>query len=78
MMSLRMTDKATVRQKEQISIVIVQTGESVERNAVHGYKDGSGEQQLFVEGNPVDTVVIRHVLLSDTSLKIHPLILVEQ
>jgi hypothetical protein len=57
-MNFGMADETTIRQEESICVVIIQTGESVKRNTVHGYEDGGGEQRLFVEGDPVDAMVI--------------------
>jgi hypothetical protein len=59
-----MTDEATIRQKEQIGIVIAQMRKSIECDAIHGHEDGGREQQLFVKGHPVDTMVIRHASLN--------------
>jgi hypothetical protein len=44
--------------------MVVQTGESIECDAIHGHKDGGREQRLFVKRHPVDTVVIRHASLN--------------
>jgi hypothetical protein len=60
MMNFRVTDEAMVSQEEEISVVVLQTGKSIERNTVQRHKDRGREQRLFVEGNPVDTMVIRH------------------
>jgi hypothetical protein len=57
-MSLGVTDKTMTSAEEEICVVVMQMRESVKHNTVHGYKDGWGEQRLFVEGDPVDAMVI--------------------
>jgi hypothetical protein len=57
-MSLGVTNKATTSAEEEICVMVMQTGESIRHNTVHGYEDGEGEQRLFVERDPVDAMVI--------------------
>jgi hypothetical protein len=60
MMNFRMADETMIRQEEEIGIVVLQTRKSIKRDTIHGHQDRGREQQLFVEGNPVDTMVIGH------------------
>jgi hypothetical protein len=55
-----MTDETTIRQEEEISIMVLQTRKSIKHNTIQGHEDRGREQRLFVEGNPVDTMVIGH------------------
>jgi hypothetical protein len=64
MMRVRETDKAAVSQEAQVGVVVVQTRQSIESDAVQGYKRRGGERRLFKEGDPVDAVVIGHGVLN--------------
>jgi hypothetical protein len=64
MMRFRETDKAAVSQEAQVGVVVGQTRQSVESDAVQGYKRRGGEQRLFKERDPVDAVVIGHGVLN--------------
>jgi hypothetical protein len=57
-MSLDMTDEAATRTEEEVSVVVMQTGESIKCEKVHRHKDGGREQRSLVEGDPVDAMVI--------------------
>jgi hypothetical protein len=65
------TDEASTQAEEQVGIVIVQTRKGVEHEAIHGHKDGSGEQRTFIEADPMDVVVIGHGLLNYSNKTIH-------
>jgi hypothetical protein len=71
LMSREVTDKASTRAEEQVGIVIVQTRKGVEREAIHGHKDGNGEQRTFIEADPMDVVVIGHGLLNYFNLSLY-------
>jgi hypothetical protein len=64
MMSVRETDKAAVSQEAQVGVVVVQTRQSIESDAVQGHKRRGGKRQLFKEGDPVEAVVIGHGVLN--------------
>jgi hypothetical protein len=49
MMSLSIAYEAAIRQEAQVGIMISQTRESIEGDAIHGYESRGGEQRLFVE-----------------------------
>jgi hypothetical protein len=57
-MSLGVTDKTTTSAEAEIYVVVIQTRKSIKHNTVHGHEDRRGEQRLFVEGDPVDAMVI--------------------
>jgi hypothetical protein len=58
------TDEATTRTKEEVSILIGQTGQSVERETIHGHINRGREERSFIKVDPMDVVVIRHDLLN--------------
>jgi hypothetical protein len=60
MMSLSIAYEAAIQQEAQVGIMIGQMRESIEGDTIHGYESRGGEQRLFVERHPVDTIVIRH------------------
>jgi hypothetical protein len=64
MMRVRDTDKAAVSQEAQVGVVVVHTRQSIESDAVQGYKRRGGKRRLFKERNPVDAVVIGHGVLN--------------
>jgi hypothetical protein len=64
MVILREADKAAISQKTEISIVIIEMRKGVEGDAVHGDKGGGGKQRLFIKGDPMNAVVIRHDALN--------------
>jgi hypothetical protein len=45
MMSSEVADEATTRTKEEVSIFVGQTGQSVERKTIHGHVDGGREER---------------------------------
>jgi hypothetical protein len=55
-----MTDKAVARTEEQVSVVIIQMGEGIKREAVYRHVNGCREQRMLVEADPMDVMVIRH------------------
>jgi hypothetical protein len=59
-----MTNEAATRTEEEVSIVIIQMGESIEHETVYRHINGSGEQGSFVETDPVNVMIIRHGLLT--------------
>jgi hypothetical protein len=44
--------------------VIIQTGESIKREAVYQHVNGGREQRMLVEADPMDIMVIRQGLLN--------------
>jgi hypothetical protein len=58
-MGCKVADKASTRAEEQVGIMIVQMRQGVKRKAVHGHVDGSGEQRMFIEADPMNVMVIR-------------------
>jgi hypothetical protein len=63
-MSREMANEATTSAEGEVSIFIRQTGQGVERKAVHRHINGGRKERAFIEPNPVDVVVIGHVLLN--------------
>jgi hypothetical protein len=64
MMHFRETNKTAISQEAQVGVVVGQTRQGIESNAVQGYKSRSGEQRLFEERDPMDAMVIGHGLLN--------------
>jgi hypothetical protein len=62
-MSREMANEATTGAEEEVSIFIGQTGQGIKRKAVHRHINGGRKERAFIEPNPVDVVVIGHVLL---------------
>jgi hypothetical protein len=58
--SLLEAREATVRQKAQISIVIVQARQGIKGHAVQRDERGGREDGLLKERDPMDTVIVRH------------------
>jgi hypothetical protein len=71
-MESMVTDKAMTHHKEQVSIMIRQSGESIESNTIDFNKDRSGETRSMEEFNPVGVVVIGHGILSYSSTPLPP------
>jgi hypothetical protein len=63
LMSGEVADETTTCAEEEISIMIVETGEGIEREAIHGHIDRGREERALVKTDLVDIVVIRHGLL---------------
>jgi hypothetical protein len=64
MMRFCETNETAIGQEAQVGVVIGQTRQSIESDAVQGYKRRSREQRLFEERDPVDAVVIGHGVLN--------------
>jgi hypothetical protein len=58
-----MANKAATSSKEQIGIMLIQSGKSIKGSAIDFDKDGGGEVRLVEELNPVRVVVIGHGIL---------------
>jgi hypothetical protein len=58
--SLLEAREATVRQKAQISIVIIEAGQGIKGHAVQRDERRGREDGLLKEGDPMDTVIVRH------------------
>jgi hypothetical protein len=43
-MNFRMADETTISQEEEIGVVVLQTGQSIERDTIQRHKDGGREQ----------------------------------
>jgi hypothetical protein len=52
--------EATIRQKAQISIVIVEARQGIKGHAVQRDEIGGRENGLLEERDPMDTVIVRH------------------
>jgi hypothetical protein len=79
LMSCKVTDEASTRAEEQVGIMIIQTRKGVKHEAIHRHENRSGEQRTFIEGDPMDVVVIGHGLLNYSNKTIHrPLLLYGQ
>jgi hypothetical protein len=63
-MKSMMADKAMTCCKEQVSVVIRQSGESIKSNTIDFHNDWSGAMQLMEELNPVRVIVIGHGILN--------------
>jgi hypothetical protein len=50
-MSSEMTDEATTRTEEEVSIFVGQTGQSIEGEAIHGHVDGGREERSFIKAD---------------------------
>jgi hypothetical protein len=63
MMEGIVANKAATSSKEQISIMLIQSGKSVKSSAIDFDKDRGREARLVEELNPVQVVVIGHGIL---------------
>jgi hypothetical protein len=63
-MSSEVADEATTRTKEEVGILVGQTGQSVECETIHGHINGGREERSFIKADPMDIVVIGHDLLN--------------
>jgi hypothetical protein len=59
-MSGIVTDVAMTRNKEQIRVVLGQSGKGVKGDTINSHNDWSRETRLFIELNPVGVVIVRH------------------
>jgi hypothetical protein len=59
-MSLLEAREATIRQKAQISIVIIKARQGIEGHTVQRDERRRREDGLFKERDPMDTVIVRH------------------
>jgi hypothetical protein len=64
LVSGKVADETTTRAEEEISVMIIETGESIEHKAVHRHVNWSREETVLVKANPVDVVVIGHGILN--------------
>jgi hypothetical protein len=69
-----MANEAMTSAEEEVGIFIRQMGQGVERKAVHRHIDGGRKERVFIEPNPVDVVVIGHVLLNYPTPSSDPLL----
>jgi hypothetical protein len=58
----KVANEATTGDKEQIHIIIRQTGKSIEGEAIDGHKHGSREAGSFIKLHPVGVVIIGMVI----------------
>jgi hypothetical protein len=54
------TNEATARCKEQVSVRTSQARKRIKSYAVDEYEDRGGKARLWIELNPMCTVIIRH------------------
>jgi hypothetical protein len=64
MMKRMMANKAMTGDKEQISTMLRQLGQSIEGNAIYSHEDWSREMRTFIKLNPVGVVIVRHGILN--------------
>jgi hypothetical protein len=57
-------DEAMIRCKEKVSIGTSQTRERIKDDTIYGYENRGRKARLGEELDPIDIVVIRHVLLN--------------
>jgi hypothetical protein len=57
-------DEATIHCEEEVGIGTRQTRERIKSGTIYGYKNRGREMRLGEEFDPVDVVVIGHVLLN--------------
>jgi CobQ-like glutamine amidotransferase family enzyme len=57
-------DEATIRCEEEVGIRTHQTRECIKSGTIYGYENRGRETRLGEEFDPVDVVVIGHVLLN--------------
>jgi hypothetical protein len=60
MMSGIVTDEAMTCNKEQIRVVLRQSGKGVKGDTINGHEDQSRETRLVIELNPVGVVIVKH------------------
>jgi ribosomal protein L14 len=61
-MSGKMTYKTVTSNKEQVHIIIRETGESIKSIAIHRHEHWSREHGMLIEFHPVGVVVIGRVV----------------
>jgi hypothetical protein len=61
-MSHEVADKTSTPTEEEVSVVIIQTRESIKCEAVN--VDGGRKQRMLIKADPMDVMVIQHGLLN--------------